>query len=170
MTREKRPGPATRRFGYMVSALVNAALLVLVNVWPGWETVPFLTDDTAAVVGIVNASILAGIAVNLALLVADPGWFKALGDLVTTGVGLAAVVRVWQVFPFDFGSSPVPWDTVTRVFLVIGIVGSTIGLVVAFVRLVTSVVQIDASSIGVDSAEADHEAADHEADHQPSAH
>jgi len=30
---------------------------------------------------------------------------KTLGGVVTTAVGIAALVRIWQVFPFDFDDS-----------------------------------------------------------------
>lgn len=135
MAREKRPGRASRRFGYTVAVLVNVAILVVVNRWPGWEAVPFLTDDTEQVLGIVNASVVAGVVANLAFLVADPPWFKAVGDIVTTAVGLVAAVRLWQVFPFDFGAGSA-WDTVARVLLVIAIVGSVIGILVTTGRLI----------------------------------
>ena len=32
-----------RRAGYVVGAVVNAAILYAVNRWPGWETVGFLS-------------------------------------------------------------------------------------------------------------------------------
>ncbi len=134
-TEKRRPGAATRRFGYAVAVVVNVAILVVVNRWPGWDAVPFLTGDTEQVLGIVNASIIAGVVANVLFLVTDPPWFKALGDVVTTAVGLAAAVRVWQVFPFDFGSGSA-WETVARVLLVIAIVGSVIGILVNTGRLV----------------------------------
>ena len=40
---------------------------------------------------------------------------KSLGDLATTGIGLTAAIRVWQVFPFDLSSG---WSTAVRVLLV----------------------------------------------------
>jgi hypothetical protein len=137
---KKRPSRATRRFGYAVAVMVNIAILVLVNRWPGWEAVPFLTTDTEQVLGIVNASIIAGVVANVVFLVADATWFKALGDIVTTAVGLAAAVRLWQVFPFDFGAGSA-WDTVARVLLVIAMVGSVIGILVTTGRLLGDVVR-----------------------------
>jgi hypothetical protein len=111
-------------------------MLYLVNRRPGWEAVPFLTPDTEKVLGLVNASIVAGLVANLVYLVADPPRLRSLGDLVTTGIGLAAMVRIWQVFPFSFEEGGFPWETVFRWFLAIGIVGSAIGIVVALVTLV----------------------------------
>jgi hypothetical protein len=131
--RSARPG---RRAGYVVAMLVNAVLLYLINVAPGWEVVPFLTADLTLVLGIINASLIASLVVNLVYVVADPPRIRAAGDLVTLSIGIAAMARLWSVFPFDFGDAT-GWETVTRTLLVIGIVGSGIGILVALVQLVT---------------------------------
>lgn len=135
-----RQGAATRRFGYAVAVLVNAAMLYAANRWPGWEAVPFLTDDTQGVMGLVNASIVVSLAVNVVYLVRDPSWLKALGSLLTTAVGLAALVRIWRVFPFDFAGSTFDWTLVVRILLGVAIVGSVIGIVAGLVSFVRSVV------------------------------
>jgi hypothetical protein len=129
-----RPSRGARRFGYAVASAVNALLLYLVNVRPGWDAVPFLTDDTTVVLGAVNASIAAGLVVNLVHLIADPRRLRALGDVVTTAVGLYALVRIWQVFPFDVTDG---WTTVLRVLLVVGVAGSGFAIVSALRRLAT---------------------------------
>ena len=134
-TTRARPSPAARRSGYIVAAVVNAVVLYLVNRRPGWDALPFLTPDTTKVLGLVNASIIAGIVTNLVYLVADPPRLRSLGDLVTTGIGLAAMVRIWQVWPISFEPGGFPWDTVFRWLVAIGIVGSVIGIVVALVTL-----------------------------------
>lgn len=141
----RRPPVAARRAGYVIAALVNVGLLYAVNSWPGWESVGFLTGDTRLVLGLVNASIVVGVLANLVYLWRDPVWLKALGDVVTTSVGLAAAVRLWQVFPFDFGTG-FDWTQVVRVVLVVGIVGSAIGILVAASTLVRSAV--DGQGIG----------------------
>jgi hypothetical protein len=79
---------------------------------------------------------IAGLVANLLYLFRDPPRLRALGDLVTTGIGLAAMVRIWQVFPFSFEDDAIPWATVFRVALAVGIVGSAIGIVTALVALV----------------------------------
>jgi hypothetical protein len=127
--------PVARRVGYAFGVAANAVLLVLVNRWPGWEELSFLTPDTERVLGIVNLSLAVGLAANLAYLVLDRPVVKRVGDLVTTAVGLAAMVRVWQVFPFDFSDYRFDATVLVRVLLVIGIVGSVIALVVALFSL-----------------------------------
>lgn len=119
---------------YVGGAVVNVILLVLVNGWPGWEVVPFLTNRTPLVLGLVNASLVTGIVVNVVLSVWHPPRLKAFGDLAIGAVGIAALVRIWQVFPFDLQGSA--WETVVRVLLVVGLVGSGIAMLVALVRLV----------------------------------
>lgn len=131
--------PATRtqrRVGYTVGAVVNALVLVAVNWWPGWDAVPFLTADTRLVLGWVNASIVVGLLANLLYAVSDPPRVRAGGDLVQNLVGLAAMVRLWQVFPVHFAPGGFDWELVARVFLGIGIGGASIAIVVALVRLV----------------------------------
>lgn len=133
--RRKRPSPAARRLGYTIGLLVNAAMLFLINVSPGWKVLPFLTDDFRLVLGLVNASIVVGLVSNAFYIVSDPPWVKALGDLAQTIVGVVAMVRLWQVFPLDFGDSTFPWDVLARWLLAVGIGGSMIGLVVGLVSL-----------------------------------
>ena len=138
-TASKRPAVGDRRVGYVVAVLVNAAVLYAVNVWPGWQALPFLTEDMRLVLGLVKASMLVSIVANMVYFVADPRWLKALGDIVTTAVGIAALVRMWQVFPFDFSGSSFDWALVVRVAMGVAIGGSAIALVVAFVSFVKSV-------------------------------
>ena len=121
------------RVGYLIGLGVNVALLYLINVRPGWQTVPFLTGDMEQVIDVVNLSLAAGAVADGAYLVIHPAWLRALGGLVTTGIGLVALLRLLDVFPFDFGASSVDWAAVARVVIVVGIVGSVIGMVVQVV-------------------------------------
>jgi hypothetical protein len=61
---------------------------------------------------------------------------RALGDAVTTSVGLASLVRIWQVFPFDFDTTSVPWDLLARWVIGVGIVGCVVAIIVALARFV----------------------------------
>ena len=129
----QRAGLGQRRFGYLVAVAVNAAMLYLLNRSPGWDAVPFLTPETPEVLGLVNASIVAGVVANLVYLVRDPQWLRALGDVVTTAVGLAALVAIWQVWPVELSAV---WDLLARWVVGVGVVGSVIGIVVAVVHFV----------------------------------
>lgn len=135
MSASTRSGSSvTRRFGYAVAVAVNAVLLYLINDRPGWEVVPFLTDDMGQVLRLLNASLAAGVVANLVYLAHDAPWLVAAGGVVTTGVGLATLVRLWQVFPFDFGTGS-GWGVVVRVLLLLAIAGSVIGVLAQLVAL-----------------------------------
>lgn len=134
------PTVAGRRAGYAVAMTVNLVLLFLVNVAPGWQAVPFLTESTTDVLLLVNLSMAAAVAANAVYSVFDPPWVRALGDAVTTSVGLASLVRIWQVFPFDFDTTSVPWDLVARWVIGVGIFGCVVAIIVALVRLARALV------------------------------
>lgn len=148
MASRRRPSVMARRSGYVVAFLVNGAMLIGANWWPGWEVVPFLSDETPQVLGLVNASIIAGLVANAVYVVWDPPRLKALGDLVTTAFGVAAMVQIWRVFPFDFGDAEFNWALLVRWLLGVGIFGGAIGIVVALVALVRGGAQQDAPSEG----------------------
>lgn len=135
-TQSKRPPVAARRFGFVIAVLVNAALLFAVNEWPGWDALPFMTEETTEVLGLVNASLVASLVANAVYVGYDAGWLRALGDIVTTSIGLVAMVQIWQVYPFDFAGYSFDWDIVVRALLVIGMVGSVIGIIVRLGNLV----------------------------------
>jgi hypothetical protein len=134
-TVEKRPSVASRRTGYVAGAVINAVLLWLLHVWPGWDAVPFLTADFEQVLWLVDLSLVVTIALNLLYLIRDPRWLTAAGAVVTTAIGLAAAVRMLQVFPFDFGGSDF-WPVVFRVLLWVAVVGSVIGIIANLVTVV----------------------------------
>lgn len=135
------PTAAGRRFGYVLAILINGAFLYVINVWPSWHALPFLTPATDEVLPWINASIVASMVVNLCYLIFDRRWLKAIGDAAATSVALAATLQLWSVFPFDFGDTTVPWTLFTRLFLILIMVGAAIGIVVELVIFVRELVR-----------------------------
>ena len=131
----RRPPVAARRLGYVVAAAINAAMLWAVNVWPGWRALPFLTDETLRVLGWVNLTLVANVAVHIVYVLYDPRWVRALGDLMTAAVGLASAIRILHVFPFKFTGYEFDWTLLVRVVLMIGVVGTAIGVIAQCVSL-----------------------------------
>jgi hypothetical protein len=125
-----------RRGGSVASILINAVLIYLLDAHPGWRAVPFLTPATAQVIGLFTLTLAAGIAANVVYLIADPPRLRAFGDLVTLTISLVTALRVWQVFPFAFHGSMTFWAVIVRILLIIGIVGTCIGLVYSLVILI----------------------------------
>lgn len=131
-----RPTPG-RRFGYLVAIVVNGGLLWFANRLPEWDWPRFLTDEYGEVLPILSMSLIAGMAINAAFLWFDAGWFKSLGNLITAGVSFAAAITLFRVFPFDFATYAVDWTGVTRVMVLIGIVGTGISIIVESIKLLT---------------------------------
>ncbi|HEX6485922.1 MAG TPA: hypothetical protein VF012_04380 [Nocardioidaceae bacterium] len=129
----KPPSPAARRTGYVFSILINAALLFGINVWPGWDILPFLSDDFTKVVGLVNVSLWVSLAVQVVYLFHDAKPVKPLLDVVTLAVSIVVGIRMWQVFPFDFGDQTFDWELLFRILLGVGIVGMGIAIIVNLV-------------------------------------
>lgn len=132
----RRARTGARRAGSAAAVVVNVVLLILVNVAPGWSILPFLTPDMSIVLPWINASFAVAIAANLVYLVRDTPRIRGIGDLATDVVGLIATIRVWQVFPFDFGAEPSFWSVLLRVLLAVGIAGTTIAMIVSLVTAV----------------------------------
>ena len=127
--RRARSG-AQRRGGYVASIVVNGGLLFLINVAPGWSILPFLTTDFSSVLPWINASIMLSIVTAMIYLADDAPMVKGVGDLCTQAVGLVAMIKLWQVFPLDFGAGPNTWSTVFRLILIVAVVGTVIGMIV----------------------------------------
>ena len=136
ITATRGPRTRARRFGYVVAVLVNLVLAWLIAVWPGWDVVPFLTEETTEVLPFVYASIATGVLVNLVYVADDRPAVKATGELVNALVGFVAVIRTWQVFPFDLDGQWVGWEWLIYIALALGAFGTAIGAIVQVVTLV----------------------------------
>jgi hypothetical protein len=139
-TASTRHSAASRRLGYVIAMGINGALLYLINESPGWHSVPFLTSATTQVIGVVNLALAVSLAANAVYLAYDARWLRALGDLATTSVGLAAAIAIWQVFPFAFHGSAAVWSVILRILVMTGIVGSCVAIVVDLVTLARAAV------------------------------
>ncbi len=130
---------AAARTRFLAGALVDVALLVVINVTPGWRTVPFLTEAASGVVAVVDVSLAVALVVNLlCLFFARPMLIRA-GEVISTAVGLTALLYLLAVFPFRFDNSGVDWTTVVRLGLISVVAVVSIALVVQLVRLVLAV-------------------------------
>jgi hypothetical protein len=142
-TQTRRPpaAPSTpgKRFGYFIGAAINVALIYVVQNLVAWDWFSWLTEDFNKVVPIITASLVVSAAANLLYILYDVKWFKSLTQLGVLGIGLAATIRFYQVFPFDFSAYEFQWETVAKVVLILGIVGSGIGIIVELSRLARAV-------------------------------
>ena len=96
---------------------------------------PFVTDNAAGVIALVNLSVVASAVANVVYTANDTRRLKAVGEATTAAISLAAVIAVWRVFPFAFDSDPFNWALLTRFVLILAIAGTAISIVVAVFAL-----------------------------------
>jgi hypothetical protein len=124
-----------RRVGYGVSVFVNAAGLVVVHNILEWGFVPFLTADFERLVPWLSLLFTAVIVANAAYWIIDEPILKATGQIGLNLISVFVTYQVYRVFPFDFGAYLFDWGVVTRVVLVLAVVGAGIGVVTEAMRL-----------------------------------
>ena len=127
---------AGRRFGYVVAAAVNLAMLWIAGNLLGWGWPAFLTDAFEDLLPFVAASLLVSAAVNLVWVVHDPPWLKHVGQIVMNLVSLVVAVETWRIFPFDFTGDASFWEPLFRLVLGVSIVAIGAATLVELVRLV----------------------------------
>ncbi|HEX9644960.1 MAG TPA: hypothetical protein VGC11_13295 [Acidimicrobiia bacterium] len=131
----KRPTAPARRFGYLVAIGGNVVMLVIANNILDWGWLGWLTDEFGGVVWLINVAVGVTILLNLAWLAFDPAWYRSAGQIVSNIVSLVVTVRIYQVFPFDFSGYDFDWGALTRVVLILAVVGTAIGTLVEARRL-----------------------------------
>jgi hypothetical protein len=131
-TPSKRVG---RKIGYGIAIACNVALLVILNNVLDWGWFPWLTADLNRALPILNASLIASTVANAVYLFYEPPAFKAMAELCLLAISLAATVRLWRLFPFDFSAYDFAWGTLVRWLLGVALVGTCIGIVVQLVQL-----------------------------------
>lgn len=142
-TSTRPPTTAGPRVGHLVGAVVDAVLLALINVSPGWRAVPFLTDGAVEVVVWVDTGLALGVVVNTLCALFPRRRLVLLGEVLTTTATLAALASVSAVWPFNFEDAQIPWTTITRTTLTIVLVAVSIALVVQFVKLLHALLAPD---------------------------
>ena len=125
----------TRRIGYGVAIAVNVALLIVVNNVLEWGWFGWLTEDFNDVLPLINLSLAATIVANAAYFANDGPVFKGVLELVLNVISLIVVIRILQVFPFDFTAYSSTWETVARWIHIVAIIGISVALLVQMVRL-----------------------------------
>lgn len=136
---DRRPPQAARRGGNVASIIINAVMLYLLDIHPGWRSISFLTPAAAQVTGLVNLTLWAGIASNAVYFAAEPRWLRAIGDLTTLTIALVTLIRVLGVFPFAFHGSAAFVAVIVRAVLIAGTIGASIGIIYSIAVLIRTV-------------------------------
>lgn len=124
-----------RKGGYVIAALVNLAGLFIVQNILGWGILAFLTEDFRRIVPWISFSLTVSIAANLIFLANDEQPLKSTFQIGLNLISLLVTYQLIQVFPFDYSAYAFDWETVTKVVLILAMIGSAIGVVVEALKL-----------------------------------
>ena len=117
----QRPTRRRRRHDERVpaiaSVLVLAAMLVALNVMPGWEALPVLTPAAESAVALVNLALIVLLVSRAVGLVEPSPRLRAGARYVVALIGMALIAQVWTTVPLDFGDAPEPWVSAMRLVL-----------------------------------------------------
>lgn len=130
------PEAIGRKVGYVVTAAVDLVGLWVAGHLLDWGWPAFLTDEFEDLLPWISISLAATAVLNVLWVVADPDWFRHLGQLALDVITVIVSVRTWQIFPFDFSGYAWVWEAGTRALIVVATVGSAIAAVVELVALV----------------------------------
>ena len=67
---------------------------------------------------------------------------RALTDVARAGASLLVAVRVWHVFPFDWGVDGGGWEVLARVLVVLVAVGSAFGVLGGTIATVRALIGV----------------------------
>lgn len=126
---------AGTRFGYSIALAINAAGLIIVQNILDWGWLPFLTDEFADVVPWISFSLVVSIVLNVIYLFNDTVPVKSTGQILSNLISIFVTYRVLTVFPFDFSESSFDWALVTRILLILAMVGAGIGALTEVIKL-----------------------------------
>jgi hypothetical protein len=103
MSQNKMPSSA-RQFGYVVSIIVNIALLYIANNFLNWN-IPFLTKDFTQCLWAVNLSLGVTIFINFIFIFFDRKWFTNLMQAFGNVFAFISGFIFWRVFPLNLSIS-----------------------------------------------------------------
>jgi hypothetical protein len=124
-----------KRFGYGIAVVFNVVALVFVQYVLEWGILPFLTDEFAIVAPWITLSIGVSIVANLGFMLASSERVVSWGKIVMNATSLAATWVMLDVFPFDFTGYEFDWAPVTRIVLILAMIGTLVGAITEAVKL-----------------------------------
>jgi uncharacterized membrane protein len=111
-----------------------------------WQMYTLITSDFNSWLPVVNTALALGVVGHVIMIVLDKYIVRQMAHIVLSVFGLAAVVTLLAIFPFNFDVIPNPdiafaAQTGTTIALVLAAVGFGIGALVRFIQLIVNLAQ-----------------------------
>ena len=133
-----KKNPPNSLANYIVSAVINAVFLFLVNKIPDWN-LAFIAGTYPNVLWALNLSLIVQIAGNFLLIFYHPMVLHHVGNVLFSIFGFIALIVVYTVFPFYLPELRSSWlPTLLRIVMIVGMVGTGIAAIVHLVGAIRS--------------------------------
>ena len=106
------------KFGYLLSILINLAILYVILFIPVWEYIFPITEDFVQTRGALALSTGVTIFMYCTFIAYDPRWFRNLMQAISN---IFAIYSLWvfrQVFPLNFADSFANWVNIGLLLLI----------------------------------------------------
>lgn len=118
MSHSNRMPSGARRFGYIITILINLALLYAANHLLEWN-VPYLTEDYNLCLWAINLSFGVTIFINFIFVVFDRRWFRSLMESINSVFSFISGFVFYRVFPLDLPEGIARWANTALVILLV---------------------------------------------------
>lgn len=92
------------RVSYLLWLMIYGALLILIDVRPGWESVPLFTSAAEPAFGLLSLALIVSLVAQAAYAVDDNPRLRAGVTYGVSLIYLAVLAQAWNAFPFDLGA------------------------------------------------------------------
>jgi len=124
----------SRRFGYMLSILINGGIYYVINYLPIWNYIPFLNENYKNVLWVANISIGVTVFMYATFLVFNPRWYRSLMQAMTNLFSIYSIEIFRRVFPLDLSDSAAHWVNIGLLILMAIMVLSSVSEIAAAVK------------------------------------
>ncbi len=134
--------------GYSIAIFWNLAFLIFFNfyyeyiaVYTTEGRIPIITEGWRAFLPILTIALVASIVGNIVLIIHERYELRQIIDIVTNLLGIAAVITLLYLFPFDFSVIPhgglsLALTPIVTIVLILIAVGIGVGILVRFIKLI----------------------------------
>lgn len=147
-----------RIVGYSAAIFWNIALFIFLSffykyiVWYHIEAdgsvtrLPMLTGDYLSWLPVLIVALILSIAANILFIIYDKYWLRETIQIILNIIGVAVVIALVSIFPFDF--SVIPNSTavdivpiLVRIVLILTVISLGVGVLVRFIKLISSAIK-----------------------------
>jgi len=129
---------AGKKFGYVVSMIINAVLIYVFNNLLNWN-IPYLLPTFTGCLWAIQLSLSVTIFINFIYIFYDTGWFHHLMQVIENIFSWISLYFIYTIFPFEFPADI--WMQGVKIALIVILVLIPVGTLVELLQFLQKVSQ-----------------------------